>query len=258
MRSTANTFVLLALVLTVMIYGRNAHAKEGYTIKGFVGTSSTEVAANTDVHLLDGKTGDLIDTTSTNFFGKYTFSGLQSGVYFLKAGSVQKEVLVKDRDVRLDIDLSARDGSMNYGKAVNRETPKSLDASSRNPTVPQSATPPNNASFADEIAGTWWGYSGSTERKVGLCVDGSYRDYTESGYSGRSFDSGGNQDMAWGTASQAGGAGTWKIQGDYQQGNIYVTYDNGNQTVLHYQQCGEPGCLLFNGSKLCRTSKSCE
>lgn len=114
----------------------------------------------------------------------------------------------------------------------------------------------DSATLAAQIAGTWWGYAGSTERKIGLCPDGSYLDYTESGYSGREYDSGGYQTGAWGSASQSGTRGRWTIQGNYQQGVISVQSSRGPFT-LHYSQVGEPGCLNINGNRLCRSSASC-
>lgn len=110
----------------------------------------------------------------------------------------------------------------------------------------------NPSELARQIAGKWWGYSGSTEKQIGLCPNGNYRDYSESSFSGNSFDSSGNLTYGWGTANQNSGSGTWSIQGDFQQGVIYVHYDNGNQVSIRYQQTGESGCLFFNGSKLCR------
>lgn len=128
--------------------------------------------------------------------------------------------------------------------------------------VPQAPATPatgqvSSAELQAQIAGTWWGYSGSTERKIGLCPDGSYMDYTESSYSGRGYDSGGNESMAWGAAGQAGRQGRWSIQGNYQQGTISVQTRGGNFS-LQYSQVGEPGCLNINGSRLCRSSASCE
>lgn len=117
--------------------------------------------------------------------------------------------------------------------------------------------PPNNSRLASEISGIWWGYSGSTERKIGLCPGGAYQDYTESGYSGSASDALGNETLAWGTAGQSGGRGTWRIQGDFQQGTIFVRYADGRETRIRYEQCGETGCLLFNGNKLCRSGR-CE
>lgn len=119
------------------------------------------------------------------------------------------------------------------------------------------ADTPNNKQLANEISGIWWGYTGSTERKIGLCPNGAYQDYTESSYSGRSADSLGNENLAWGTANQSGGRGTWRIQGDFQQGTIFVQYTDGREASIRYEQCGDVGCLLFNGHKLCRSGR-CE
>lgn len=119
------------------------------------------------------------------------------------------------------------------------------------------AAGPNNTKLASEISGIWWGYTDSTERKIGLCPNSIYQDYTESSYSGRSTDSLGNENLAWGTANQSGGQGTWSIQGDFQQGTIFVQYADGRETRIHYEQCGDVGCLLFNGHKLCRSGR-CE
>lgn len=257
MKSKGEFLLFLGLFFAVIIHSGDAYSKNGYAIKGFIGKSSTEAAPNTEVHLLDGKTGARINTVSTNFFGKYSFSGLNPGVYILKIGTIQKKVNVQEKDVRVDIDMNAEGGTMDYAKPFIQKQQKPIPSESAKSKVPQTDIP-NNASLAAQIAGTWWGYSNSTERKIGLCADGSYMDYTESGYSGRSFDSGGNQTMAWGTANQGDGAGTWQIQGNDQQGTIYVTYNNGRQATFNYRQCGESGCLLFNGNKLCRTAKSCE
>lgn len=115
----------------------------------------------------------------------------------------------------------------------------------------------NNTQLAKEISGIWWGYTGSTERKIGLCPNDAYQDYTESSYSGRSADSLGNENLAWGTTNQNGGQGTWRVQGDFQQGTIFVQYTDGREIRIHYEQCGDVGCLLFNGYKLCRSGR-CE
>jgi hypothetical protein len=113
------------------------------------------------------------------------------------------------------------------------------------------------ARLALEIAGIWWGYSGSTERKIGLCPGGVYMDYSESSYSGRSSDMYGNPDMAWGSASQNSRRGRWQLRGTAQSGAIAVQLDNGASFTLNYRQIGDPGCLSFNGNTLCRTSASC-
>ena len=117
---------------------------------------------------------------------------------------------------------------------------------------------PNDPQLQKQIAGTWWGYSGSTERKIGLCPDGSYLDYTESGYSGRMHDSGGYQTGAWGAASQSGGQGQWTINGSTQSGTIHVRYADGSTANVQYRQINDPGCLSFDGNTLCRNSANCQ
>ncbi len=116
----------------------------------------------------------------------------------------------------------------------------------------------NDQTLADEIAGVWWGYSGSTERKIGLCPGGVYADFTESGYSGNSYNSMGDNTMSWGTANQNSGQGRWSIQGDGQSGVIYVRYNDGSTASLRYRQINDPGCLKFNGNTLCRQSTTCQ
>jgi hypothetical protein len=118
-------------------------------------------------------------------------------------------------------------------------------------------TGPNDPNLQRQIAGLWWGYSGSTERSIGLCADGTYFDSRESSYSGRGFDSGGNQTMAWGAASQGGGQGRWTISGDTNAGMIHVSYANGSTANIAYRQIGDPGCLSFDGNTLCRKSAAC-
>ncbi len=237
-----------------------AHGSKGYAIKGFVGKSSVEAASNTTVELLEGKTGKVIDGVTTNFMGKYKFTGLQPGAYIIQVGKIRKKVYLKEKNIRMDIDLSAKEGTMDYAghhikKFVKEQKQGSQPIAGGKAGMDSNRT--NNAELARQIAGTWWGYSGSTERKIGLCSNGSYIDYTESSYSGKSFDSGGSETMAWGSANQGGGSGHWVIQGGGQQGTIFVKYNNGSETKLHYKQCGEEGCLLFNGNKLCRSSGSC-
>ena len=125
------------------------------------------------------------------------------------------------------------------------------------PRQPASPAGAHNPSLAQQIAGTWWGYSGSTERRIGLCPGGRYLEFSESGYSGRSYDATGAETMAWGSASASSSAGRWTIQGDSQSGVIHVQTSDSRFT-LHYRQIGEPGCLDINGYKLCRTSANCQ
>ncbi len=116
---------------------------------------------------------------------------------------------------------------------------------------------PNDANLQRQMAGQWWGYSGSTERTIGLCADGSYFDSMEASYSGQGSDQYGNQTMAWGQASQGGDQGRWTVSGRAQSGTIHVVYGNGSSRNIDYRQINDPGCLSFDGHTLCRRSASC-
>ncbi len=144
------------------------------------------------------------------------------------------------------------------GQEEMKTLAEAIGSGGGNPAPGNIPTGPNDVNLQRQIAGTWWGYAGSTERMIGLCADGTYRDYSESSYSGRSFDQYGSQTMAWGTAGQRGGTGKWTINGNTQLGTIYVTYSNGQSTTLRYKQINNPGCLSFNGHTICRRSASCE
>lgn len=229
-----------------------AFEASGAEIEGFVGYSSMQVAPNVTVKLINGKSGEVSDIDETNFFGKYSFEEVKPGYYKVQVGDISREVMIKkaNQEKRLDIDLSAEGGAMDYGK-------DSSSASSQKPasqgTPAQAAS--NNQTLANQIAGVWWGYAGSTERRIGLCPGGSYVDYTESSYSSGGYS---NQGAAWGAASQSGGQGSWTIQGDTQSGVISVRYNNGSATTLRYSQINDPGCLDINGSTLCRSSATCQ
>lgn len=155
-----------------------------------------------------------------------------------------EELLIQYPDGSL---LSCRRGKASPGRG----------AGPASPTPPPSSGGVDSATLQAQIAGIWWGYSGSTERKIGLCPGGRYMDYSESSYSGRGYDSGGYETHSWGAAGGGANQGRWSIQGDYQQGTIYVQTDNGRSFSLPYSQVGEPGCLNIGGSRLCRSSASC-
>jgi len=248
--------VLTSFLLSCVTTPAPKTSRSGFTITGFIGKTPEVPAAGSTVKLLDGTGKRQIKSVTTNFLGKYTFAQLPPGHYIVAAGKFKKKIQLQDRDIRMDIDLSAPEGGMDYfGHFAKKEMKEAESRSGSGGSGGRSG--PNDPNLAKQIAGVWWGYSGSTERKIGLCPDGTYRDYTESGYSGRTYDSGGYQTGAWGNASQRSGSGTWSVQGNMQQGTIRVRYNNGRETTIQFRQCGKSGCLLFNGNTLCRTSKSC-
>ena len=112
------------------------------------------------------------------------------------------------------------------------------------------ATGPSDPQLMQQMAGNYYsfssagvGYSGGTERKVTLCPDGTYYSATESGYSGGAGTAG-----AWGAASQGGVRGTWRIQGNLQQGTMVTVDSSGKATTYRYERCGSD-CVYFGNNK---------
>jgi hypothetical protein len=220
---------------------RTALASDGFTISGFVGTSSSFAASRVNVVLYSVDDNKNVDSVQTGIFGKYTFKKVMPGTYRVKVGKISREVVIVKKNLRVDIDLSADDGAMDYGRAAT---------SPASSTAAQPAGP-NDTSLMQAMAAEYYSYSGSTERKVMLCPDGRYFNSSESGYSGTSSDSLGNQNLAWGSASQKSGAGRWVVQGTQQQGTISLTGNDGSRSQVQYQSTGERGCFRFNGTAFC-------
>ncbi len=116
-------------------------------------------------------------------------------------------------NVPMDLEFSAdnkliswRENSNKFAESQNKlaTIAKAIEQSGVAGAAPKG---PNDPQLQGEIAGKWWGYASSTERRIGLCADGTYMDYTEAGYSGSSSNQYGDQTMAWGSASQGGGQG---------------------------------------------------
>ena len=133
-------------------------------------------------------------------------------------------------------------GSMQYSPSVGSAGLGGTGGGS----VPSSS----GGSLMRQMAGVYYsfssagvGYSGGTERKVTLCPNGTYYTATESGYSGGAGTAG-----AWGTASQGGGRGTWRIEGNLQQGTIVTVDSGGKATTYRYQRCGSD-CVYFGNNK---------
>jgi hypothetical protein len=251
--SPALLALLLCFTLACSVAPPPGSPETGYSITGYVGRSNTIPAVGENVLLLDGETGKPLDSAQTNWMGKYTFSAVKPGFYIVEAGSVQRKALIKAQSLRLDIDLSSKDGTMDYSKAAS-PAPGKTGA----PGAPGAAGG-GSASLMQAMAANYWGYSGSTETRLALCPDGTFYDFSESGYSGSSYDSGGNQTMSWGNASQASGKGSWTIEGDEERGTITLYYSGGNQQSVQYQPGAERGCYYFGGRQMCRTGEpSCQ
>lgn len=103
----------------------------------------------------------------------------------------------------------------------------------------------NNPELMKSFAGQYYSFSavgggqtGGTETKVMLCPDGTFRNQSESGYSG----------TGWGSASQGGSGGTWKITGNMNEGTLVTIGNNGSATTYKYSRCGND-CIYFGNNK---------
>jgi len=225
----------------------------GYTIHGFVGKSHVEAAPMMQVVLQDGKSGDTVNAQTTNFAGRYMFSGLQPGPYRLVAGGVQRDVILGQENIRLDLDLSAKDGVMDYTKTMKAEMKKGSKKGKKGKKGKAGGDP----NLVQNFAGKYWGYSGvsggGTERNWAFCPNGSYFEKSESSYSGSESDQYGNETMNWGSVGGNSGDGTWSINGTSQSGTITIEHSNGNTYEVQYQAIDNQGCYKFDGTQLCRT-----
>jgi hypothetical protein len=95
------------------------------------------------------------------------------------------------------------------------------------------------------MAGQYYSYQGSTERKLTLCPSGIYYYNSEASYSGNFTDGGGNNTGAWGTANENRGDGRWSIIGNRQQGTIIFITSDGSREEQHYKVGN--GCIYING-----------
>jgi hypothetical protein len=237
-----NKIIAIVIILTwTMFCSPVRHARaaaDKLNIAGFIGTSSTSAASRVNVVLYSKDKDKIVDSVQTNFFGRYKFEDVEPGTYLIKVGKMAKEVVIVKKSMRIDIDLSASDGTMDYAKGAASGT---------------AAQPvgPNDETLMQAMAAEYYHYSGSTERKVMLCPDGRFLGSSESSYSGTSRDGLGNENLAWGTASQGRSGGRWTVQGTQTQGTIILSGNDGKQSQVKYQSTGERGCYSFNGNTFC-------
>lgn len=239
---------LLAISLVPTVSAREKD-KDALKLSGFVGLSSTQPASKVVVKLLDGESGKVLDMAETGILGRYKFEKLRPGLYVLQVGELKREVLLKDKDKRVDIDMSAKDG---VARSFKTEDLVNALGGAATGTTAGPAPGPNDPNLMQTMAGQYWGYQGSTEVKLALCSSGSFQEYSESSYSGRSNDSLGNQTGAWGAASQGGRRGNWSVQGNTRQGTINLAYAGGKPVAVRYQAVDQQ-CFNFEGRTLCRT-----
>ena len=112
------------------------------------------------------------------------------------------------------------------------------------------ATGPNDSQLMKQFAGKYYNFSavgggqtGGTERQIMLCPDCSYREASETGYSQVAGTAG-----AWGSASQGGNRGTWRITGNMNEGTITTVSPGGQATNYKFSRCGND-CVYFGNTK---------
>jgi hypothetical protein len=239
-RTQVQGVVVLSLIFGIiplpLLTAKDKKPKEAFKVSGYVGTSSTAAAAGMNVVLIDKATGNPLDSVSTNFLGRYKFSNVKPGTYIIKCEKVTREVAVVAKDIRMDIDLSAPGGVMDYAKGAAQQATGSAPPAG-----------PSDPALQQAMAGEYYSYTGSTERKLMLCSSGTFFDSRESSYSG-SFGTG---QGGWGAASAGAGSGSYAIQGDQQSGTITFSYKGGKRTQARYQSTGERGCYKFDGTPFC-------
>jgi hypothetical protein len=274
--------IFLATVCATVPFALGNPAK-GYKIQGFIGKSAQEAASGEQVTLVNASTGQRIDQVTSNFFGKYSFSQLPPGKYEVRVGKISRDVLVHNRNIRLDIDLSAPAGKMDYMKDATTELSKTLAPKSQPSSTgsegsigpvgttapvtrdasgwpPPYQRPTGNVSLEDsspgnllyKFAGRWDFVSSNRLHNIYLKPDGSFEDSYEAGYSGQFVDQGGYQTGNWGAANNEQAGGRWTIQGTLRQGTITLIHGNGKRTDYRYQlHCRGSECYggeyFFNG-----------
>ena len=271
--------ILLATACVTVPFAPDDPAK-GYKIKGFIGKSTQEAASGELVTLVDANTGRKLDQVSSNFFGKYSFSQLPPGKYQVRVGQITRDVLLRNRSIRLDIDLSAPGGKMDHKKNAVTWLSKTLAAKLQPSSTgsagsggttgqvtrdasgwpPPYQRPPGRSTWEDsspekllyKFAGRWDSATSNTLHNIYLKPNGSFEDSYEAGYSGQFVDQGGSQTGNWGTAGNEQTGGRWTIQGTLRQGTITLIHRNGKRTDYRYQvHCRGSECYgseyFFNG-----------
>ena len=214
----------------------------GFTIHGYVGLGTTVPAMSRTLTLVNMDSQMAVANTTTNWMGKYAFSGLAPGHYLVKVEDKTVEVYLVSENYRLDIDLNSKDGVMKYGVAAIE---KGSGAGQGSP-----GQPGGDANLAQQMAGKYYSYTGGgtlsggggSESQIAFCPDGSFYESYESGYYGSG---------QWGSASQSNATGSWSVEGSLQQGTITIRYQSGKTVNVQYQAGDEKGCYYFDQRIYC-------
>lgn len=266
-----STFLLVMIVTSCGFHPPAGDPQSGYAIYGFVGKAVEIPAAQAKVMLLNGNTNQSIGVEITNSLGHYQFLGLPPGLYIVQVNDKQLPVLLKEKNVRQDINLSSADGSMDYfGHYLNKAASLTGSAESSGTTgqiakdnsgwPPPYHRPPGTSTWEDsspekllyKFAGRWDSATSNTLHNIDLKPDGSFEESYEAGYSGQFVDHGGYQTGNWGATGNEQTTGRWTIHGTLGQGTLTLSYRNGKRTDYRYQvYCRGGDCYgsdyYFNG-----------
>ena len=237
------------LILTVFCFNSNAFwgkkKKNSFKIYGFVWADFERGAMNFPVQLYNKKTGKMVGMCKTNVFSRFKFKNIPPGEYVLKAGKFVKEVKVVNKNVKVDFNLSAPDGLMHHGDRFVYNASKELEKATTGGDPGKT-----NPELVRWIAGEYYSYQGSTERRLMLCPNGTFYDSSESSYSGSSSDSYGNETSSFGAASSNSGSGRWAIRGNKQSGTITFCYKGKECNTVKYFTMKD-NCFKINGITFC-------
>ncbi|MDH7479639.1 MAG: hypothetical protein QHH02_06490 [Syntrophomonadaceae bacterium] len=139
--------------------------------------------------------------------------------------------------------------------APDPQSPGAFSGSQRGPSSGDSARQQAANPLMQQMSGVYYsfssaglGYSGGTERQVILCPNGTYYSGSESSYSGGAGTAG-----AWGAAGRRGGQGTWRVQGNYNEGVLTTIDSNGKPTDYRYRRCGGD-CIYIGNTKFAHST----
>jgi hypothetical protein len=242
-RKSSKLFLIIIGILLIFSFPNQTFAKKKKKLKiyGFIWQTNTTPGIGVQVALFDKKTNKLLAVTKSNFFGKYKFKNLKPGAYIVRVGRNSRDIFLTKHNANEHFHLNTKDGKVDF-YAIAQENATVAEVGNSDPALMQ------------WIAGEYYSYQGSTERKLMLCPGGVFYDSKESSYSGNFSNSAGADLGGWGTASANSGSGKWGIQGNKQSGSITFSYKNGQKQTVNFKAIGD-NCFLINGIKFCYAGK---
>lgn len=228
--------LLLTLALLFFLTG-HAKSADRKPSKSKEKTDSSNLIGSWQCNGPDGEVSLVFETGNRLVFGG------EPSAYTLTAGAVR----VFEEGVAADYRYSLKGDSLSF---VSPENERYRCKRVGSAAAGRSGSPAGDTSLMRWFAGSYYHFSGSTERRVVLCPNGTFRGGRESGYSGK-FTEGGAQTGAWGTANQSSYDGKWTIRGNQGQGTITLAYSGGRKEEVSYRAARDRGCFTFNGTLFC-------